>query len=196
MLIMLSWWAATFTEGCFTHRIKIRASCNFNQNHRVTEDRRGRNRKNDLHSAGRISFDSLANSITPVDICSWGHVGAAAQKDLWGTIQAIHIPTVEAIVGGLKVLLSVGCETIIWNQAQIRAAHGHIFVPSRSTRRRNLHLFAYWKRKLGNAWSLYQVVSMRRAFHSVHQFFLPKGHSRGYFHTQWTVSHCSLSRCV
>lgn len=50
---------------------------------------------------------------SPVDIRWRGHVGAASQKDLWGTIQAIHIPTVKAIVGGLKVLLSVGCETVI-----------------------------------------------------------------------------------
>lgn len=54
----------------------------------------------------------LATS-SPVDIRRHGHVGAAAQKDLRGTVQAVHIPAVKAVVGGLKVLLPVGGQTVI-----------------------------------------------------------------------------------
>lgn len=101
----------TFPDASCTYRIEIRASCNFNQDHGVAEDGRG-GRVKVIFIQLKAHLWRLATS-SPVDICCWGQVGAASQKDLWGTIQASPIPTVKAIVGGLKVLFSVGCEAII-----------------------------------------------------------------------------------
>lgn len=112
MLIIPRWRGGHDLHRCnCTYRIEIRASCNFNQNHGITEDRRGEIVKVIFVQLTAHPWQFAASS--PVDICCWGHAGAASQKDLWGTIQAIHIPTVKTIVGGLNVLLSVGCETVI-----------------------------------------------------------------------------------
>lgn len=129
-------------EGCHTHWHEVRASCNLNQNHGVAEERRERilfssavskiQRLHILYLWRRlpVNHNSVSTSIycnsklnvhcsnTPVDICCLRHIGAASQQHLWGTIYTIYIPTVKAIADGLKVLLSVHRETIIWSQRQ------------------------------------------------------------------------------
>lgn len=56
----------------------------------------------------------------PVNVSSRSDIRGASQEDLRGIVYTVGILTVEPITDYLKVLLSVGCQAIVWNTGLIQ----------------------------------------------------------------------------